>query len=202
MDAIDLMIEEHRNIQRVLRVIRKVCVQIVNGEQVDYGIFDQIIDFVRNYADRHHHSKEENIVFEEMSEQLGQAIAAGPIYGMFAEHDLGRLFIYNLENAVREVRQGNREARVDVIGNAIAYTDLLNRHIDKEDSTIYSLARKRLSENSLAEINRRCMEVERVAQEHNIPANYLIMIEELERRTGNIFDRPFDIRQRPPLSHL
>lgn len=182
MDAIELMREEHNNIKRMLGVIRRLCVKIVEGEQVDYYLFYKVIDFVRNYADKHHHLKEENVVFKEMSDKLGEAIARGPVYGMLAEHDLGRLFIYNLENAVGEVRRGNTEARVDVIGNAIGYVDLLSRHIEKEDSTIYEYARRRLSPESMAYVNERCDDAERSASQIKTQAKYLRLLEELEEQ--------------------
>lgn len=182
MDAIDLMREEHNNIKRMLSVIRRLCVKIVEGEQMDYYLFYKVIDFVRNYADKHHHLKEENIIFKEMSDKLGESIARGPVYGMLAEHDLGRLFIYNLENAVGEVRKGSKEARVDVIGNAIAYADLLNRHIEKEDSTIYEYARRRLSEESITSVNLRCGDAENLANQYKTQAKYLKLLEELEEQ--------------------
>ena len=134
MNAISLMVEEHKNIKRVLKVIRKLCVKILNGETVNYKAFNMIVDFVRNYADSHHHSKEEDILFKKMSEELGEEIAKGPIYGMFADHDMGRLYIRKLVEALDKVKKGDEDSKVDVIANAISYTDLLYRHIDKEDN--------------------------------------------------------------------
>ncbi|NSB31242.1 hemerythrin-like domain-containing protein [Clostridium saccharoperbutylacetonicum] len=66
MDGINLMIEEHKNIKRMLLVIRKACLGIMNGKEIDYADFERIIDFVRNYADNHHHGKEEKLLFNRM----------------------------------------------------------------------------------------------------------------------------------------
>lgn len=109
MDAIDLMVEEHKNIKRILKVVRKLCMGIVNGEEVNFDAFDKTIDFIRNYADKHHHNKEEDILFRKMSDELGEAVAQGPIYGMFADHDLGRLFIKNLQDALEKVKAGEEK---------------------------------------------------------------------------------------------
>lgn len=72
MKAIEIMNEEHKYIIRMLHVIRKCCFKILNGEEVIYEDFDKIIDFVRNYADNHHHKKEEKILFVKMVEELGE----------------------------------------------------------------------------------------------------------------------------------
>jgi hemerythrin-like domain-containing protein len=175
------MVEEHRNIKRVLKVIRKLCIGIVNGEEVNLDAFNKAIDFVRNYADKHHHNKEEDILFKKMSEELGEAIAKGPIYGMFADHDLGRLFIRNLDEALDKVKNGDKDARIDVIGNAIAYTDLLYRHIDKEDNAIYKFAEQRLKDDALREVEEKCKKVEEIAHGKNIQDKYLKVVDELEK---------------------
>ena len=46
MDAITLLMEEHNNIKRALSGIRKLCIAILNGKEVDVPLFYQIIDFV------------------------------------------------------------------------------------------------------------------------------------------------------------
>lgn len=186
MDAITLLMEEHNNIKRALSGIRKLCIAILNDKEVDVPLFYQIIDFVRNYSDKHHHSKEETVLFKKMSEELGERIANGPIYGMLAEHDLGRLFMMNLENALKEIEKGNLDARVDVIANAIAYTDLLQRHIHKEDTAIYTFARNRLSNEAMAEVEVQCKEAEKVATEKNIQNKYLEFLNHLEEVTANL----------------
>ncbi|WP_053955957.1 hemerythrin domain-containing protein [Inediibacterium massiliense] len=181
MDAIDLMMEEHKNIKRMLKVIRKLCIKILNHEELDYNVFYEIIDFVRNYADAHHHSKEENILFQKMSKVLGEKIARGPIYGMLAEHDLGRLFISHLEEAVKKVQNKDDDAKVDIIANAIAYTDLLERHIEKEDHAIYTFAKRTLSKEDIKEVEEKCERVENLALQKNIPNQYIKLIEKLEK---------------------
>lgn len=180
MNAISLMVEEHRNIKRVLRVARKLCINILNGKEVNYEGFNMLVDFVKNYADKHHHNKEEDILFKKMSEELGEEIAKGPIYGMFADHDMGRLYIRNLIEALDRVKNGDEDSKVDIIANAISYTDLLHRHIDKEDNAIYKFGEHNLSKEAMLEVEERCREVEDMAKESNIQGKYIKIIEKLE----------------------
>ncbi|SDK14629.1 hemerythrin domain-containing protein [Natronincola ferrireducens] len=142
MKAVKILMDEHQNILRMLKVIRRLCLQTFNTKEVYYKGYYAAIDFIRNYADKFHHGKEEDILFDKMSTELGEAIKTGPIYGMLAEHDLGRLFVKNLEEALHKAEEGGEEAKLDIIVNAVAYTDLLYRHIEKEDAAIFTFAEK------------------------------------------------------------
>ena len=57
MNSIKLMMEEHQYILRMLEVVRKACYGVLKGENICYEDFDLMIDFIRNYADAHHHGK-------------------------------------------------------------------------------------------------------------------------------------------------
>lgn len=182
MDSIDLMVEEHKNIKRMLSIIRKYCYRIINGMDVEYEDFYKMSDFITNYADVHHHGKEEKMLFNRMARQLGSAGEKLVTHGMLVEHDLGRLFNMQLKDAVAKVLAGDDEARLDVIGNAMGYADLLNRHIDKEDRLVYEFARKNLAEDTLREINEECIIFEERAREDNIQQRYMDLLDQLESK--------------------
>lgn len=162
--------------------MRVLCIKILNGEDVNYGEFDKVIDFVRNYADKHHHNKEEAILFKKMGDELGENVSKGPIAGMLVEHDFGRLFMSNLEAAVDRVKKGDRDSRVDVIANAIGYADLLDRHIQKEDDVIYKFARRSLKEEAMKNVEQLCEEVENKAVSDKLQQKYIDLIEEFEQK--------------------
>lgn len=182
MDAIELMVHEHENIKRMLKVIRAMCVKVINNESVEYEDFYKVIDFVRNYADKLHHAKEEAILFKKMGDELGEKIAKGPVAGMLVEHDLGRLYMSNFENALKAFKGGDSDARVDIIANAISYTDLLNRHIDKENTAIYTFARRALSREAMEDVEKQCREAEKNAMQNGIQKKYTDIMEEFERK--------------------
>jgi len=186
MKATEVLVSEHVNIKRMLKIVRKLCTQVFFKHEVYYEGFYDAIDFIRNYADKFHHGKEEDIYFLSMSTELGPAIKQGPIFGMLAEHDLGRLFIKNLEESLHKAKDGNDEAKIDIVSNAICYTDLLYRHIDKEDNAIFTYAESSLSqeakdlvdvdfENSVERLN--SLETER---------KYMALLEKLEKYVESI----------------
>jgi hemerythrin-like domain-containing protein len=181
MDGIDLMVEEHKNIKRMLTVIRRACLNVMNGEALNYTDFENIIDFVRNYADRHHHGKEEQFLFNKMIE-AGGAAEKLVRHGMLVEHDLGRLHIKELEEAIVKVRSGDNEAKLDVIANAIGYANLLNRHIDKEDEVAYKFARRVLNEETLDKVNTECETYEDEMKSNGVQDRYIKLLKSMEEK--------------------
>lgn len=182
MNCIDIMVDEHRNIKRMLMLIRKVCYKMVKNENIDYQDFYKIIDFVRNYADKHHHGKEESMLFNRMTEELGAAAQKLVNSGMLVEHDLGRLYMRQLEAAVGSVLSGDDEARIDVIGNAMSYENLLNRHIDKEDGVVYKFASRNLSKETIERIEKECQEFENTSEADETRQKYINLLSELENK--------------------
>ena len=182
MDGITLMVEEHGNIKRMLAVIRKACLGILNGQEINYEDFEQMMDFVKNYADNHHHGKEEKFLFNRMVDELGGAAEKLVKYGMLIEHDLGRLHMMNLREALAKVKAGDQEAKLDVIANAISYTHLLTRHIDKEDNAAYTFAKRELSQKTLDTINSECEVFEQEEEAKGTQKKYLQILERLEER--------------------
>jgi len=182
LKSIEIMVKEHENIRRMLKVIRKVCYNLMTQSDYDIGDFSKIIDFVRNYADKHHHGKEEDVLFSTMNREIEKLAKSGAITGMLIEHDNGRLYMSNLEKALDEFQKGNDEARLDIIANSISYADLLDRHIEKENTAMYKFAERMLSDSVKSAVDAECSEIEANATERGIQEKYLKLLEELESK--------------------
>ncbi|MBF7096174.1 hemerythrin domain-containing protein [Alkalibacter mobilis] len=182
MNSIQLMVDEHVYAKRMLAVIRKYSYRLLKGENVDLDDFHKMIDFVRNFVDKHHHGKEEDMLFNRMVEHLGPAAEKLVKNGMLVEHDLGRLHMQELEAAIERVKNGDDESKLDIIANAVSYTHLLHRHIDKEDAVVYKFAENGLSDEIMAQINAECEIFEKEAQEKGTQEKYIKLLEELEAR--------------------
>ena len=180
MDAIELMMEEHNNIKVMLKIVRKACFSILEGEEVNYDDFNKIISFIKNYADSHHHKKEEIMLFNRMVDEIGETAEKVVKYGMLVEHDLGRLYVTSLSEALEKFKSGNNEAKLDIIANAVSYTNLLERHIHKEDNIIYKFAQRELKEDTINLINNECNEFE--DKFYNIKDENLSILEELKAK--------------------
>jgi Uncharacterized conserved protein len=182
MNSIQLMVEEHKNIVRMLKVMRSACNKILLGEEICFEDFDKMIDFIRKYADQHHHGKEEQILFREMVSQLGPMGTNLVTHGMLVEHDWGRLFVSELDAALSRVKSGDEESKLDVIANGVGYANHLNRHIAKEDAVVYTFAEKKLSQDTLDLVNKETEEFEKEADKQGIQKYYSTILEELEEK--------------------
>ncbi|WP_069999985.1 hemerythrin domain-containing protein [Cellulosilyticum sp. I15G10I2] len=180
MNGISLMVEEHKYIKRMLNVIRKASYSVLQGNPINYDDFADMIDFVRNYADDHHHGKEEKMLFNRMMDEMGGAAQKLVRHGMLVEHDMGRLHMKDLEEALLKVKEGDHEALIDVIANAVAYANLLYRHIDKEDSLVYPFAERELPQVTLDKINEECDAFEKEMEKKNVQKKYIKLLESLE----------------------
>lgn len=182
MDGILLMVEEHKYIKRMLHVMRKASYAILQGKTIHYDDFEKMIDFVRSYADDHHHGKEEKMLFNRMIDEMGGAAEKLVRHGMLVEHDMGRFHIKELEEALQKVKNGEVEALIDVIANAVSYANLLYRHIDKEDSLVYPFAQRGLDKNTLDKINEECDVFEKEREQQKIPQKYIALLASLESK--------------------
>lgn len=183
MNSIKLMVEEHDNILKLLSVMRNACCGILEGQEVDDGDFRKMISFARNYADKHHHGKEEQILFKEMLERLGQVGVNLIQHGMLVEHDLGRLHIAELEKALNDYQKAPKtEYKLNILAEAISYANLLQRHIDKENQVVYTYAEKNLPGDILQQVNARVAHFEAQAEESQVPQTCLQALKELSEK--------------------
>ena len=152
--AIQLLVNEHKKILAAAEKIAEECEKIKKGKNVDDEFFRKVIEFVRNYADKFHHAKEEDILFKELCSNEGK-LHCNPVEQMLYEHNIGRDFIKGLEEGMKK---RNRKMVVD---NAIGYVHLIREHIFKEDNILYPMAEQVLSKQLQAEMLKKFEKIEK-----------------------------------------
>lgn len=140
----DILTEEHKVILLVVDAAEAEALRIQAGGRVNAEKADQIVDFIRNFADRCHHAKEEKLLFVKMAER-GMPIEGGPIAVMLQEHDQGRARVRAVVAAIPQAAEGDYAAATAVRTNLLAYVQLLRQHINKEDNILYPMANQLLS---------------------------------------------------------
>ena len=127
---------EHRYILKAIGALKQETAKIEKGAAVDYGFFSTAVDFIRNYADRFHHAKEEGILFRELMNK--PTFPPGPVNVMLHEHELGRQYVGQLDYAIKEKDEKG------VMAASASYASLLENHIRKEDTILFPMADKAL----------------------------------------------------------
>lgn len=170
-----VMMNEHQLILRMITLVEDNTERMVNGAFSDWNFYLDAIDFVRNYADRFHHAKEEDVLFVELVKN-GMPEKSSPIEAMLMEHDQGRAFIKNLENATLKTRAGVGGYIDTIVENAQGYAALLRGHIQKEDQILYPLAERVLPES----VRPQMTEAYHQATDPEVQARYEAMVERYE----------------------
>src|SRR5262245_38908074 len=98
-----LLRHEHRVIEQAMRAMEGMCFRIRTGGGAPSEELTKLIDFIRNYADRFHHAKEETHLFPVL-EQIGVRDDNGPLAFLRNEHETERRMLCDLELAVDEFR--------------------------------------------------------------------------------------------------
>lgn len=136
-----VLVEEHRLILRLIALVEQNTIRMEAGHFRDWQFFLDAVDFIRNYADRFHHAKEENVLFVALVEN-GMPAKNSPIEGMLMEHDQGRALVAALEEAAIQALAGASGQIPAIAASAKGYAALLRDHIDKEDNILYPLAER------------------------------------------------------------
>ena len=139
MKPTKILSEEHKNIIKIIGALNKECDSLESGKPLDKEFFNKAVDFIKNYADKFHHAKEEDILFKEFNKSQSHC---NPTEQMLYEHDLGRNFVKGMEQASKE---NNKEKLME---NARGYSQLLQEHIYKEDNILYPMADEALNEKT------------------------------------------------------
>ena len=144
MKPTEVLKKEHDAILVMLQIAGIVCDKIESGESVNPDHLHQIVEFIREFADRCHHGKEEAMLFVAM-EEAGIPRQGGPIGVMVSEHETGREFVREMDKAAEAYRGGDEGAAMRFARNARDYIALLSQHIHKENLILFPLADARIA---------------------------------------------------------
>ena len=157
--AIKLLMQEHEIILKAMRALERIGDGIKQGNNPDVGVLREALEFMHEFADRCHHSKEEDLLFPAL-ERKGIPEQGGPIGMMKSEHEQARADVEAFDEAVQAYAvdgAGGADAVRAAIGNLAAlYPD----HIWKEDNVLYPMAVKVLSAAELDELLHQFEDVE------------------------------------------
>src|SRR6478735_3148810 len=150
--AVDVLMEEHRQIERVLRVLRDVAEHaLVSSTAPNEETIRAIVAFAEKFADGRHHEKEEKILFVEMHAR-GFARGSGPIGCMMKQHETGRGLVAALRRWCEADVERRKIHAETMLRAAFEYVEMLSSHISVEDSVLFPAALAHLPNDALMKV--------------------------------------------------
>ena len=184
MIATDILMSEHRVIERVIAVLETAAKGLDGDRAVRPGFFLDAADFIKGFADGCHHRKEEGVLFKAMSDN-GVPVQGGPIGVMLSDHEQGRLYTRGMREAAGRLESGDSGARAEVVRNALGYTVLLRQHIFKEDNILFPMANQVIQGAQRDEVTDGFEHVEHEETGEGVHEKYLALAAALEREISN-----------------
>ncbi len=149
IEIIEVLQEEHRNIEKLLLVLEEELSIFDHGGHPDYQIILSVIDYFKDYPDSCHHPKED-IIVEKFKAR--DPVAAKTIGNLAAEHREGARRLRRVAEAVESVLNDQDLLRQTVDEIIRDFIDHERRHIAKEERVVFPAVVNALRPEDWAEI--------------------------------------------------
>lgn len=146
MQARGPLMIEHRLIEQMLNVVRHTLEGVEQAQLIDPCFVDTAVDFIRVYADRTHHGKEEEILFRDLREKELSGQDRQLMDELLQDHLFGRATTKALVEANLRYRNGEAAALGEVKAHLKTMVDFYPEHIKKEDAVFFPASRKYFSD--------------------------------------------------------
>jgi hemerythrin-like domain-containing protein len=140
----EVLEEEHHFIQKVIGAMAVMIEVLEAGKEVEEKTLQDIVEFMRTFADKCHHGKEETHLFPAL-EKKGVPMRGCPLGALIAEHQKGRVLVTELAEATAAYTKGSPLAKESLVKSLRGLTDLYPNHIWKEEYLAFPMADKILS---------------------------------------------------------
>lgn len=163
----EILSAEHRHIIKMLDLMEKEARELSSGGAFKKSFWTKAADFLRHYADKFHHAKEEDLLFAELNRNMHKMHCC-PMEQMVFEHNEGR------EHVGAMLRALESDDGAGVAEHAKGFSALLRDHIFKEDNILYPMAEDILDEAAKEEMLKKFSQFDRAVED-----KYLSVIAEL-----------------------
>jgi len=136
----DFLVAEHEMIERAMAALKSSLEKISESVKEPLQL-RRAIDFLLEFGDRIHNTKEEKFLFPLM-EQKGLPVEGGPIGVMLMEHDAERKLLLKMMAELPELAEASEAARQKFAAEGFEYLKIRAEHIWKENDILYAMGRK------------------------------------------------------------
>lgn len=149
---IEILLEEHRNIKKLLHVLEQELDVFDHSDPPDYEILQAIIAYFQDYPESYHHPKED-MVFEKLKAR--DPAVAKRIGDVEDEHQVETKRLQNFAQAVEHVLAGREFLRQTFHDVVLDFIEHQRKHMDKEELMLFPAAVSALRPEDWADIDAR-----------------------------------------------
>ena len=171
-----LLMIEHRLIEKMISIIKQKIQQIKTTGKADLIFIDAAVDFIRIYADKTHHGKEEDILFRDCDKKNMSKEDKKIMNELIEEHLYGRKIVAELVEA-KEKHMKGIDTLNTIVEKLTDLTEFYPGHIVKEDKIFFPDSEKYFSETELNKMLREFREFD----ETMIHKKYKLVVEQYQQ---------------------
>jgi len=176
----DILMDEHRLIERMIAVMSRDYEHISREAFADPEYVDHVVDFMRTFADRCHHGKEEGVFFRRVLQNGVDADLGAALNELVAEHAIVRDLTNQLAEANERYRDGD-DTTITIIEQSVeGLVNLYPAHIAHEEDGLFDRALSHLSDEERSDAVLAFDIIERGIRR----GTYEDLVESLERRVA------------------
>ncbi|HET8666644.1 MAG TPA: hemerythrin domain-containing protein [Terriglobales bacterium] len=154
----EVLEREHHFIQQVVASLLLLAEELEKGAPVPPETLTDTLEFLRTFADRCHHGKEETYLFP-LLEQKGVPPQGCPLGVLKKEHDSGRSLVAQLV-AVSGKYANDDSKRQSLRTTLLSLAELYGGHIWKENYLLFPMTNKLLSSEEQDQLAKQFEDVE------------------------------------------
>lgn len=178
-NPVDMLYEEHRHILKVIDGLKRILKALNNGWIPDLPLLQDIVSFMREFADQCHHAKEEDLLFPALI-QHGVPEGGCPIGGLLGEHVRGRSLVSRLAGAIETFDTDPDNAVAAMKESIDGILKLYPNHIWKEDEMVFPMVARLFNEDELVALKDGFVQVKKdKGQDHQ---RFIALADTLETR--------------------
>ena len=183
MYPIDTLLDEHKLVDRVFAIIEKVRDKLKDEEEVPAPVFWKIVELIRGYADVIHHSKEEDILFEQMREHdtdLPDEVQRN-IAVLIEEHIEALDLANEMHKGIRAYHRGAPQARESILKTVNQYLKIMQPHFKMEEDEVFPAMVGVLNQDEKDKMKADFERFDKILGGKDVHKRYHQIVDELER---------------------
>jgi len=176
-DPITILTEEHKVILKVVTACGAIREKLNTGRKADVQLLVKIVEFMQEFADKCHHTKEEDLLFPAF-EKAGVPSTGCPLEALRAEHKNGRKLVMQLNDSANRYMESETGDATGITNALAGIGKLYPNHIWKEDAMVFPMVGRLFSPERRKQLLKAFEEVE-AKMGHDVHRKFVSFAEEI-----------------------